>query len=474
MVSEEKNISGSSESVAHGFSRLAVRMADWAERWFPDAFVFALGAIVIVFLGALFAGETPSNVTKYFGDGFWQLIPFTLQMAMVIIGGYVVASSPPVGRIIQGLARIPSTPRSAVALVAFLATSSSLLSWGFSLIFSSLLVRQVVKNVRGVDCRAASAAAYLGVCTVWALGLSSSAALMMATQGSIPPAIFTTSGRIPLTHTIFTWQSLTTASLLIISSVAVAYLSTPATSEAKTAKTIREDVDLPAPEIDKTTRTPGEWLENNGLLTVLVCTLGFSYLARLFFIQGPLVALDLNTYNFLFIMLGMLLHWKPRAFVRAVSAAVPATAGVLIQFPFYSGIFGIMTKSPLSSRMAEFFVGVSSHGTYPVLLTIYSAILGLFVPSGGSKWIIEAPYVLAAAKQLHVNVGWVVQVYNTAEALPNLINPFWMLPLLGILNIRAREVIGYSSLYLIVNFPLVLFLMWFFARTLPYAPPGAF
>jgi short-chain fatty acids transporter len=474
MLAEEKKILGSTPSLANGFSRLAVGMADWAERWFPDAFVFALGAIVIVFLGAILVGETPSNATKYFGDGFWQLIPFTLQMAMVIIGGYVVASSPPVGRVIRGLARIPSTPRSAVALVAFLATTSSFLSWGFSLIFSSLLVRQIVKNVHGVDYRAASAAAYLGVCTVWALGLSSSAALMMATQGSIPPAVLTISGRIPLTHTIFTWQSLTTASLLILSSVAVAYFSTPAASETKFSKIIQEDVGLPAPQIDKIARMPGEWLENNGLLTILVCALGFAYLARLFFIQGPLVALDLNTYNLLFIMVGMLLHWTPRAFVRAVGAAVPATAGVLIQFPFYAGIFGIMTKSPLSSRMAEFFVGISSHGTYPLLLTIYSAILGLFVPSGGSKWIIEAPYVLAAAKQLHVNLGWVVQIYNTAEALPNLINPFWMLPLLGILNIRAREVIGYSSLYLIVNFPLVLFLMWFFARTIPYMPPGSF
>ena len=100
--------------------------------------------------------------------------------------------------------------------------------------------------------------------------------------------------------------------------------------------------------------------------------------------------------------------------------------------------------------------------------------LGLFVPSGGSKWIIEAPYVLTAAKQLHVNLGWVVQIYNTAEALPNLINPFWMLPLLGLLNIRAREVVGYSCLYLIVNLPLVFLGMWFFARTMPYVPPGAY
>jgi short-chain fatty acids transporter len=469
----EKSAPKSNQNLANGFSRMAVRMADWSERWFPDALVFALAAIVIVFLGALVVRESPKDITKYFGDGFWELIPFTLQMVMVIIGGYVVASSPPIGRVIQRLARVPRTPRSAVAFVALLATSSSLLSWGFSLIFSSLLVRQIVKNIRGVDYRAASAAAYLGVCTVWALGFSSSAALMMATQGSIPPAILKISGRIPLTYTIFTLQSLTTASLLIISSVTVAYLSTPVISETKTAKVFGADLDLPAPEINKP-RTPGEWLENNGVLTVLVCALGFAYLARLFFAQGPLAVLDLNTYNFLFIMLGMLLHWKPRSFVRAVSAAVPATAGVLIQFPFYSGIFGIMTKSPLSSRMAEFFVGISSHGSYPVLLTIYSAILGLFVPSGGSKWIIEAPYVLAAARQLHVNLGWVVQIYNTAEALPNLINPFWMLPLLGILNIRAREVIGYSSLYLIVNFPLVVLLMWLFARTMPYVPPGSF
>jgi short-chain fatty acids transporter len=473
MAREEKKVPRSHHSLAGGFSRLAVQMADWSERWFPDALVFALAAIIFVFLGALLSRESPGNVTKYFGDGFWELIPFTLQMVMVIVGGYVVASSPPVGRVIRRLARIPSTPRSAVAFIAFLATSSSLLSWGFSLIFSSLLVREITKNIRGVDYRAASAAAYLGVCTVWALGLSSSAALMMATPGSIPPAVLKISGQIPLTHTIFTWQSLTTAGLLIISSVLVAYLSTPATSEAKTAKTLRADLALPFVEIDKAS-TPGEWLENHGALTVLICALGFAYLARLFLTRGPLAALDLNTYNFLFIMLGMLLHWKPRAFVRAVNAAVPATAGVLIQFPFYAGIFGIMTKSPLSSRMAEFFVGISSHGSYPVLLTIYSAILGLFVPSGGSKWIIEAPYILAAAKQLHVNLGWVVQIYNTAEALPNLINPFWMLPLLGILNIRAREVIGYSSLYLIVNFPLVLFLMWFFARTMPYAPPGGF
>jgi short-chain fatty acids transporter len=165
------------------------------------------------------------------------------------------------------------------------------------------------------------------------------------------------------------------------------------------------------------------------------------------------------------------LHWRPRSFVRAVNNSVPATAGVLIQFPFYGGIFGIVTMSPISRDLARFFVQISTHNSFAVLVAIYSAFLGVFVPSAGSKWIIEAPYVLQAAKDLHVNMGWIVQVYNTAECLPNLINPFFMLPILGILKIRARDLVGYTLLYFVVNSIVVLFLVWFFARTLAYVPP---
>jgi short-chain fatty acids transporter len=155
-----------------------------------------------------------------------------------------------------------------------------------------------------------------------------------------------------------------------------------------------------------------------------------------------------------------------------VNNAVPATSGVLIQFPFYGGIFGIVTMSPIARDMAHFFVRISSHGTFPLLVAIYSATLGMFVPSGGSKWIIEAPYVLQAAQDLHVHLGWVVQVYNASEALPNLINPFWMLPILGILKVRARDLVGFTALQLMLNSVLVFFLVWFFARTLTYVPPA--
>jgi short-chain fatty acids transporter len=451
------------------FARVGVRLADWSQKWFPDAFVFALGGLLIVFLAGLFAGVSPRNLVQYFGDGFWGLIPFTMQMVMIIIGGYVVATSPPVFKLIQALAKIPRTPRGAVAYVAFFSMATSMVSWGFGLIFAGILAREVVRNVRGIDYRALGAAAYLGEGSVWALGLSSSAALVMATPGSIPPALLKISGVIPLRQTIYTWQSATTAAIIILVCVTMAYLSTPSSS-AKDAESfgVTEGIELKKLEPRK---TPAEWLEYAPVLSIAVGILGLAYMARVLAVKGPLAALDLNTYNFLFLMAGLLLHWRPRSFVRAVNDSVPAVAGVLIQFPFYGGIFGIITFSAISAKLAHFFVSFSTTGTYPILVSIYSALLGMFVPSGGSKWIIEAPYILQAAKDLHVNLGWVVQIYNTSEALPNLINPFWMLPLLGILKLKARDLIGYGLLYFVVNSTLALFLLWFFARTFAYIPP---
>jgi short-chain fatty acids transporter len=451
-------------------ARLGTILADWAERWFPDAFVFALMALVVVFAAGLIFGAGFRDLVKFFGDGFWSLIPFTMQMAIIIVGGYVVATSPLFSKLIRRLAGIPRSPRSAVAFVAFFSTLTSLISWGFSSIFSALLAREVAKNVRGVDYRAIGAAAYLGTGSVWALGLSSSAALLMATPASIPPALLKISGVIPLSQTIYTWQSLVTALILMAASFLVAYLSAPAKS-TKTAEVydLRSEV---ASREEEVPRTPAEWLDHAPVLSLAIGGLGLTYLAQIFVSRGPLAALDLNTYNLLFLMVGLLLHWRPRSFVRAANDAVPATAGVLIQFPFYGGIFGIITMSPISAQLARFFVRVSSQSMYPILVSLYSAVLGLFVPSGGSKWVIEAPYVLQAAKELHVNLGWVVQIYNTSEALPNLINPFWMLPLLGILKMRARDLVGYGLLQLAVHSVLVFFLMWLFAKTIPYVAPG--
>ena len=452
-------------------ARLGANLADWSEKWFPDAYIFAAIAVVVVCVAALFMGRTPMEISVDFGKSFWSLIPFTMQMTFVIIGGYIVAVSPPIKRLVSVLASFPKTPKVAVAYVAFMAMVASLLSWGFSLIFAGVLTKEVSKRVKGIDYRAMGAAAYLGLGSIWALGFSSSAARLMATKGSIPSDLYKISGIIPLFQTILTWQNLMMIVVLIVLSVWICYVSCPSAAKAKTAEMagIRYQ-DEKEETIDKA-ETPGEYLEYSPILTIVIVLLGAGYLVHVFATQGGLAAVDLNVYNIMFLIIGMLLHWSPKSYLKAAAKSVPMTGGVLMQFPLYAGIFGVLVGSGLTGVLSRFFVSISTHGTMPVIVGIYSAILGLFLPSGGGKWIVEAPYMLDAANQLHVNLGWVVQVYNAAEALPNFINPFWMLPLLGLTGVKARDLAGYSTLQLIFHVPAVLIMLWLLAKTIPYIPP---
>ena len=170
-------------------------------------------------------------------------------------------------------------------------------------------------------------------------------------------------------------------------------------------------------------------------------------------------------------MVGLLLHWRPKSFVQAIAASVTPVGGVLIQYPMYAGIVRMLTESGIATQMSNFFVSISTQHTFPIMVGIYSAFSGLFIPSAGGKWLIEAPYLLQAGKELEVHLGWVVQTYNATEALANLIHPFWMLPLVGILGLKARDIVGYSMLQFVVHVPLVLLLVWLLNYTLAYVAP---
>ncbi|MBM0103846.1 short-chain fatty acid transporter [Steroidobacter sp. S1-65] len=459
--------------------RISLRCCAWSERWIPDAYVFAVLGVIIVAVAAIALGSPVTQTAKAFGDGFWSLIPFTMQMSFIIIGGYVVASSPPAARLIDKLAAFPSTGRGAVCWVAGISMLFSLLHWGLSMVLGSLLVRALSRrDDLDMDYRAAAAAGYLGMGSVWAMGLSSSAAQLQANPASMPPALLQITGVIPFTETIFLWQSVALTAVLIVVTLAIAWLTAPRGENAQTARRLGAVAEPPPVVTSVESSRPGEWLEHSPLLNVLIAALGVVWLIQEFATKGAALAIsNLNTYNFLFVMLGLLLCWRPRVFLDAVSRSVSSVSGVLIQFPFYGGIAAMLVSAvgsdgqSIAHHLSTFFAQAANRETFPVVMGIYSAVLGFFVPSGGGKWIIEAPYVMQAANELKVHLGWAVQVYNAAEALPNLINPFWMLPLLGILKLRARDVIGYTMIQFIVHVPVVLFLLWAFGMTLEYKPP---
>ena len=462
-------------------ARVAARFTAWAERWIPDAFVFALVAtFVVVAFAAAEPGYSLPEVVDIWGGGFWKLLEFTLQMSLVIITGYVVAPPRPVYRAIKALARVPRSPRGAVAFVAVLAMVSSWFNWGFSLIFGAMLAKEVARRVRDVDYRAVAAASFLGIGSVWAQGLSGSAALQMATPSALPADVrsvvaagsLVPGGVIPFSKTIFLWQSLVSVVAEVAVVTLVMYLAAPTAARARTASAMGIDLGVsPADQGDPERRgTPGEWLEHSPLLSVHLVLLGGAYLARYFWQarDGVLNAINLSTINLLFLLVGVALHGTPARLMRAVKEATPGVWAVILQFPFYAGIAAVITKTHLNERIAAWFVGVSTPRTFPALIALYSAALGIFVPSGGSKWVIEAPYVMRAAHELKVNLGWMVAVYDLGEALANLVQPFWMLPILALFGLRARDVMGYTFLVFVVLLPLVLLLVTVLGATLPY------
>ena len=201
----------------------------------------------------------------------------------------------------------------------------------------------------------------------------------------------------------------------------------------------------------------------------MIVALGAAYLVRYFAAAAePLNALNINIINFVFLLAGLLLHGTPARLLHAVRVATPAVWGIILQYPFYAGIAAMITGTHLNERLAATFVNVSTPATYPAIVAVYSAVLGVFVPSGGSKWVVEAPYVMEAAHTLKVHLGWVVASYDLGEALANLIQPFWMLPVLGVFGLQARDIMGYTFVVFLVLTPVVILLVTVLGLTLHY------
>ena len=472
-------------------ARAALRLTAWTERWIPDAFIFALLATILVFIAAVaWTPSSPLQVIDAWGNGFWDLITFTLQMALIIITGHVLATSAPIGKAIRAIASWPSTPRGAVALVAFFAMFTSWFNWGFSLIFSAVLAKEVARRLDDVDYRALAAASMLGLGSIWAQGLSGSAALQMATAGSLQPQVrdivaangLVPGGIISFRHTIFLWQSLLSVGIEIAVVTLVMWMATPPASRAASARVLgialgTGELETASPKpatfakatMGRQAASPGAWLEHSPILNVVIAAFGIIYIARYFNrAPEPLNALTINILNFAFLIVGVVLHRTPARLMHAVQSAVPAVWGVILQFPFYAGIAAMITTTHLNEKLANAFVSVSTQYTFPAVVAMYSAVLGVFVPSGGSKWVIEAPYVMGAAHALQVHLGWVVASYDLGEALANLVQPFWMLPTLGMLGLRARDVMGYTFIVALALAPVVLVLVTLLGATLPY------
>ncbi|MFN3615454.1 MAG: short-chain fatty acid transporter, partial [Rubrimonas sp.] len=373
-------------------SRPAVALMD---RYLPDPFIFVL-ILTIVAAGSamLFEGTGPVELVRIWGDGFWALLAFSMQMLLVLVTGFILASSPPVKRLLARLAGLATTPGSAIVLVSVVSLAASWINWGFGLVTGALFAREIARVVR-VDYRLLVAAAYSGF-VIWHGGLASSIALTIATPGHFAEGQI---GVIGTGQTIFAGFNLTIVLVLFAIIPLTNWLMTPKPEDSVYVS--RDQLGEETPEAFTPTR-PAEHLENSRALMWLVGVPGVIFILDHMIIRGG--GLNLNIVNYLFLMLGIVLHGTARNLLNALNEAVKGGAGIVVQFPFYAGIMAIMTQSGLAQSMSEWFVSISTAATLPFWTFISAGVVNLFVPSGGGQWAVQAPVMLPAAEALGADV----------------------------------------------------------------------
>ena len=423
-------------------------------RWLPDPFLFAVILTIVVFIAAMFAtGLGPIDMIGAWGadSGFWSLLSFSMQMALVLVLGSAMASARPCKKALRALAGLAHNNMQAIVITTFVSVICCWLNWGFGLIAGALLAKEVAKRVPTVDYPLLIASAYSGF-VIWHAGLSGSIPLALNGTYTVGEQTFTAS----TLETIFHPMNLIMVGVILIAMPFVNYAMHPAQDKAIT---INPALLVDEEEKKYEVKTPADKMEHSKILWVIVLLFGFIYIISYFVgvvKAGKSVAgaLGLNIVNMIFMFLGILLHGNLRRYVDAIAEAAAGAAGILLQFPFYAGIIGMMTVkgadgASLAMIISNFFVSISTNVTFPLWTFLSAGIVNFFVPSGGGQWGVQGPIVMPAGAELLVEPGRSAMAIAWGDQWTNMIQPFWALPALGVAKLSAKDIMGYLVIVLV-------------------------
>ena len=423
-------------------------------KYLPDPFLFAIILTLVVFgITMPLTNQGPLEVVSHWGKGAWNLLGFSMQMALVLVLGQALASAPLFHRILVTLASIPKSPAQAIVLVTIVGLIANWINWGFGLVISAIFA----KKVKGVDYPLLIAAAY-STFVIWHAGLSGSVPLTVSSGGDAVAKA--TAGivteAIPTSMTLFSSYNIIMLAIIFVCLPIIMAKMMPSKDEVievdpKLLETHdRADADEDTMAI-KQGHTPSEKLENSVIVTALISIIGVTWIIYYFYKGG---SLDLNIINMIFLFAGIILHKKPINYVHAISHSARSAAGIILQFPFYAGIMGMMVgASPegvsLAGSISNAFVSIANTDTFPIFTFLSAGIVNIFVPSGGGQWAVQAPIMFPAAKELGVDYAVTAMAIAWGDAWTNMIQPFWALPALGIAGLGAKDIMGYCIITLI-------------------------
>lgn len=447
-------------------SKWGSKLSDISERVVPDPMVFALLLSLFVWVAALVFGAEVRDLSfgqrmSLIGHGWFKelfstgLMKFALQMCLILLVGHALALTPPIQSLVRFITSRVKSPRVAVVVVLLVACAASLIQWGLGAIVGALMAREMGKSLksRGIKVHypLLGAAGYAGF-VVWHGGLSGSAPLKVAEANHF---LVESIGVIPITETILAPMNMVITGSLILVMAGLFWVLTP--SENVIEPALKKDE--PLEQVRSGDSGIVSQLEYGPWLGVGFGLLVLSWVAFLLFSTG-VAAWHLDTVNLLFFGLGLLLHRSPLSYMEAILDGARGAGPIIIQFPLYFGILGILTSSGLIAQISEAFIAISSEGTYPILTFLSAGAVNFFVPSGGGQWAVQGPLMVEALGVLEIPASTVVMALSYGDAWTNMLQPFWALPLLGIMGLRARDIMGYTALVWAISGPVVILGLW--------------
>lgn len=454
-------------------TELGRRLNRWSQRYVPDPFILALVLTLITAVAAFLFGadvqqygpvERVSELATFWSDEFYAQawMQFALHMVIILMTGHALAISKPVQRGIRWLAKFAATPGAAAVLVAIVACMASLLQWGLGAITGAFMAREVgrvfAEQNKPVHYPLLGAAGYAGF-LVWHGGFSGSAPLEIAQPNHDLVAQL---GQIPVSETLFTELNLVVTGSLLVMIPLLFWILMP--NDPENMKGMPEEQRnkergfLEVPDLGPNVHPLVRLFETSRLLNVVIGVLMLGAVANIFYNHG-VGGWNLNTVNLLFLTLGILAHSSPRSYAMAIADAAKGAAPIVLQFPFYFGILGLLASSGLIQQLSQFFLSISTETTYPLLTFISGGIVNFFVPSGGGQWAVQGPVMVEALNELDISPHRVIMALAYGDAWTNMLQPFWALPLLGIMGLKARDIIGYTAFIFLVSGPWIMFLL---------------
>jgi len=433
-------------------NRLASFFVRLIQRWMPDPFLFCVLLTVLCYLLALtLTPSAPLALVAYWYAGIWEILTFAMQMILVLLTGYTLAASRPIRALLERIAALPANQGRAIVVLVVVSLLASLLHWGFALVASALLARAMGRKVAGCDFGFLVAGAYSGF-VLWASGLSSSIPLVSATEGSPMNIIaqYTPVRVTPIRETLLAPYNLAlVAATLILLPVMFRWMM-PRGAQIRPVEPARLAEPEPAETAPAPTeKTPASRLEQSRLVTLALAALATTYLIRHFAQRG--FALDLNVVILAFFTLGLLLHLRPIRYVHAFNQAARVAGPLALQYPLYGGIMGLMEDSGLAGVIAHWFVSFSTPTTFPFYTFLSSIIITLFIPSGGGHWVVQGPFMIPAATRLGVSPTVTAMAVAFGEQTGNMVQPFWALPILAIVGLSIRDIMGYCVMTFLLS-----------------------